>query len=84
MERLVSHLWGSQADHENFEFYGYNKKRDEVKWGDNHNGCYSVPSSYNSLWILKEKPPWAKAWLPGLIPKINIFYCLALQEKILN
>ena len=51
-----------------------NNKRDELIWGDNPNGCYSVASGYNSLWSLNEKPPWAKDWLPGLTPKINIFY----------
>jgi len=57
-----------------------NNKRDEVIWGDNPNGCYSAASGYNSLWSLNEKPPREKSWLPGLTPKINIFYWLALQE----
>lgn len=61
-----------------------NNKRDEVIWGDNPSGYYSVASGYNSLWSLKEKPPWVKAWLPCLTPKINIFYWLALQDKILT
>ena len=34
-----------------------NNKRDELIWGDNPNGCYSVASGYNSLWSLNEKPP---------------------------
>ena len=61
-----------------------NNKRDELVWRDNPNGSYSVASGYNSLWSLKEKSPWAEAWLPGLTPKINIFYWLALQNKILT
>ncbi len=57
---------------------------DELVWRDNPNGRYSVASGYNSLWSLKEKAPWAEAWIPGLTPKINIFYWLALQNKILT
>ena len=52
--------------------------KDEVIWGDNPNDSYYITSGYNSLWSLREKPPWVKAWLPGLIPKINIFYWLVL------
>ena len=59
-------------------------KKDEVIWGDNPNGSYYVASGYNYLWCLREKPSWVKAWLSGLIPKINIFYWLALQNKILT
>ena len=59
-----------------------NNKRDELIWEGNSNGCYLVASRYNSLWSLKEKPPWAKAWLPGLTPKINMFFLLMLQDKI--
>lgn len=59
-------------------------KKDELIWGDNPNGSYSIALGYKSLWCLREKPPWANAWLPGLIPKINIFYWLALKNKILT
>ena len=59
-------------------------KRDELIWGDNSNGNYSVASGYMDLSNLKDKPPWSRAWLPSLIPKINIFYWLALQNKILT
>ena len=59
-------------------------RKDEVIWGDNPNGYYSIASSYNSLLSSKEKPPWATAWILGLTPKINIFYWLALQNKILT
>lgn len=53
-------------------------------WGDNSCGNYSVASRYMALWSSKERPPWSKAWIPGLTPKINIFYWLALQNKILT
>jgi hypothetical protein len=59
-------------------------QKDELVWGDTSSGLYTVASGYNSLWRVKEKPPWASAWLPGLTPKINIFYWLALQDKILT
>jgi len=59
-------------------------KKDDLVWRDNPNGCYSFASGYISLWSLREKPPWVDAWLPGLIPKINIFFWLALQNKILT
>lgn len=49
-------------------------KRDEMIWGDNSNANYSVASGYMDLWSLKEKPPWSRAWIPSLTPKINIFY----------
>ena len=59
-----------------------NNKRDEMIWGDNSYGNYSVASVYMALWSSKERPPWLKAWIPGLTPKINIFNWLALQKKI--
>ena len=65
-------------------FMVLSNKKDEVIWGDNPNDSYYITSGYNSLWSLREKPPWVKAWLPGLIPKINSFYQLALQDKILT
>jgi hypothetical protein len=57
---------------------------DELIWGDTSSGLYTVASSYKSFWRGKEKPPWVNAWLPGLTPKVNIFFWLALQDKILT
>ena len=31
-----------------------------------------------------ENPIWAKAWIPRLTPKVNIFFWLLLQSKILT
>ena len=59
-------------------------RKDEVIWGDNLDGLYSIALGYNSLWSLKEKPPRASTWIPSLTPKINIFYWLALQNKTLT
>lgn len=61
-----------------------NNNKDELIWEGNPSGSYSTASGYNSLWNLKEKPLWAKAWLPGLTPKIKIFFWLMLQDKILT
>ena len=61
-----------------------NNKRVEVIWGDNLNGQYFVTSGYFSLWDRMEKPIWAKAWTSSLTPKINIFFWLLLQDKILT
>ena len=61
-----------------------NNKRDELIWGNNSNGIYYMALGYLSLWNRLEKPTWAKAWMPGLTPKINIFFWLMLQDKILT
>lgn len=53
-------------------------------WENNLSGVYSVASGYITLWNLNGKPSWAKAWLPYLTPKINIFFWLLLQNKILT
>ena len=58
--------------------------KDELVWRDNANGLYSVASGYSTLWSFKETPPWSRAWIPGLTPRVNIFFWLALQEKTLT
>ena len=50
-----------------------NQNGDSLVWGDSSGGLYSVASGYLSLVSKEEKPIWAKAWIPGLTPKINIF-----------
>lgn len=52
-------------------------------WRDNANGCFKVSMVFTS----KEKgagPLWSKSWIKGLIPKVNIFYWILLQNKILT
>lgn len=61
-----------------------NNKEYEVILGGNSNGHYSITSGYFSLWDGMEKPIWEKAWIPSLTPKINIFFWLFLQEKIVT
>lgn len=60
-----------------------NNNMDIIIWGDNLNGKYSFSSIYFSLWDSLEKPIWAQAWIFSLTPKINIFFSLLLQEKII-
>ena len=43
-----------------------------------------MASRYLSPWNRMEKLIWAKVWTPGLIPKINIFFWLIMQDKILT
>ena len=52
-------------------------------WSVDPSGQFKVSSLFKS----KEKgnqPFWTKAWIKGLIPKINIFYWILLQNKILT
>ncbi len=59
-----------------------NNNRYKLVRGDNANGQYTTASRYSALWRLKEIPPWSRAWILGLIPKFNMSYWLALQDKI--
>ena len=61
-----------------------NNKRDEFIWRDNSNGKYSITLGYFLLWDRMEKSIWSKAWIPSPTPKINIFFWLLLQDKILT
>ena len=61
-----------------------NQNSDTLIWGETLEGFYSVATSYLSLVGRVEKPIWAKAWILGLTPKINIFFWLLLQDKILT
>ena len=51
-----------------------NQIGDTLVWGDSSRGQYTIASGYLSLVGTWEKPIWAKAWTPGLTPKINIFF----------
>lgn len=61
-----------------------NTNQDALIWEGNPSGNYLVATGYNTLWNLNEKPSWTKAWMPGLTPKINIFFWLLLEDKILT
>lgn len=52
-------------------------------WNSDPSGWFKVSSIFKS----KEKgnqPLWSQAWKKGHIPKINIFYWIMLQKKILT
>ena len=52
-------------------------------WRNDANGNFKVSFIFRS----KEKGPcplWSKAWIKGLTPKINIFFWILLQKKILT
>ena len=61
-----------------------NQMGDALVWGDSSGGHYTVAFGYLSLVGIGEIPLWAKAWTPRLTPKINIFFWLLLQDKILT
>ena len=58
--------------------------KDELVWKDNASGFYMTASRYSTLWSFKETPPWSRAWIPGLTPKVNMFFWLALKGKTLT
>ena len=43
-----------------------------------------MASGYLLLWNKMDKLVWAKVWTLGLTPKINIFFWLMIQDKILS
>ncbi len=57
--------------------------KDSIIQGETVNGIYTVASSYETLQNYGPTPMWAKAWYLGLIPKINIFFWIMLQNHIL-
>ena len=64
-----------------FSLYPHNK--DIMVWGIEPRGCFKI----SSIFRLEDKgndPLWVKTLAKGLIPKINIFFCTMLQNKILT
>ena len=65
------------------DFSLYPNHEDEMIWNVDPSGQFKVSSFFTS----KEKgiqPLWSQAWIKGLILKINIFYWIFLQNKILT
>lgn len=60
--------------------------QDKIIWADSSYGIYTVASSYSSQIPQTQdaKLLWAKAWIPSLTPKINVFFWLLLQNRILT
>ena len=94
---LVEHYWinnkwinlveSNQAFHNTQlilnAFILYPHIEDKIIWGADASGCFKVSSMFRT----KEKGPhtlWNKAWIKGLTPKINIFFWIFLQNKILT
>ena len=54
-----------------------------MAWGQDLGGFFRVLSIFspedNNI-----SPTWAKAWIKSLAPKINVFFWIMLQNKILN
>ena len=64
-------------------FFVYILKEDKMIWSVDASGCFKVSSVFKS----EEKgacPLWTKAWIKCLIPKVNIFLWILLQNKILT
>ena len=43
-----------------------------------------MSSVYANAFEEHQEPCWAKAWFKGMTPKVNIFFWILLQEKILT
>ena len=58
------------------------QEEDELIWKHDPSGMFSVISSYINSFDMHPEPYWAKAWVKGITPKINIFFQIILQNKI--
>ena len=61
----------------------YPHLEDEIIWQADPSGQFKV----SSIFVSKDKdykPLWSHAWIKGLFPKINIFFWILLQNKILT
>ena len=54
-------------------YYLYPNKEDRLCWRNEANGNLKFSSIFRSKDI-EPGPIWSKAWIKGLVPKINIFY----------
>ena len=61
-----------------------NHKEDELIWKTNPSGIFSIVSAYANSFDAHYEPYWAKAWVKGMTPKVNIFFWILLQNKILT
>lgn len=64
--------------------YCLNQEEDVLIWKDDLSGEYSILSTYTNFFDDQEIPCWAKAWVKGMTPKINIFFWIILQKKFLT
>ena len=55
-----------------------NKNEDELTWRNDPSGFFSIASAYVDYFADYEEPCWAKAWMKGMTPKVNIFFWIIL------
>ena len=65
-------------------YFFLNHKEDEIIWGSEPNGFFSVASAYVDSFVNHDEPCWAKVWMKGMTPKVNIFFWILLQNKVLT
>lgn len=58
--------------------------QDSFIWKGMSSGCFLVASVVSLLSPTSSPPYWEKVWVKNLIPKVNIFFWLMLQNKILT
>ena len=61
-----------------------NHEEDVLIWKKDPSGVYSIVSAYVNSFEDYDVPCWAMAWVKGMTPKINIFFWIILQNKILT
>ena len=61
-----------------------NQNEDELIWKNDPSGVFSIGSAYDDSFDDYEEPCWAKAWVKGMKPKVNIFFLIHLQNKFLT
>ena len=63
----------------------YLKHEDDVFiWKENPSGMYSTLLAYANSFEDHDVPCWAMAWVKDMTPKVNIFFWILLQNKILT
>lgn len=59
-------------------------KEDELIWSNDTSGDYFFTLADADAFANYEEPCWAKAWMKGMTPKVNIFFWILLQNKVLT
>lgn len=63
---------------------GQNQEDDILVWMENPSGNYSISSTISLLSLSQAPPPfWSKERIKHLTPKVNIFFWIMLQNKVL-
>lgn len=56
------------------------QKGDDLIWKSDPSRMFSISLTYANLFDLHEEPCWARAWVKGLTPKINILFLDSFAE----